>query len=74
MFVLLVVEQLPQDTLLFVAAFEHQQHSFHRKAAVSRSEVEFRTRQRMRVAFQRREARFIDGFGDEWSRARGLRA
>jgi hypothetical protein len=48
----LLLEQLAEGRLLFLAAFQHQEHTLHRQASRRRAKIGFRTRQWMRVALQ----------------------
>ena len=62
--VLLLIEELVEGGLLLGAALQDQQHALHGQARGRRALVIFRERERMRVAAQYDEVRFIDRLSD----------
>ena len=69
-FILLLVEQRLERGFLFGAAAEDEQHAIEREVRGRRAEVKLRTRQRMRVAFEGDEIRFIHRLRDaRWNGA-----
>ena len=68
----LLVHQFAERGLLFGAALEDEHHPLHRSGIAYESLIELRTRERMDVAFEADELRFVNGLSDTGGDGRGL--
>jgi hypothetical protein len=68
----LLVHELAERSLLFWAALQDKHHPFHGCGVRDDSPIEFGSRERVHVALEAHELRFIDGLGDAGGDGRRL--